>query len=302
MSIQRWSEDVILVDLPGEPEGHDELQTVIGMLRAGDDCDVVIDFSHVDAVNGTCLADLLNLQGLVDEAGHKVTLCSAAPGIKGLLTIARLDDLFAFAEDKFTALASLQAAQFGGRNIPARLQVPGGRRKIRNAAAEDSTSVLLVLEDESAETDFPVETGWTPQAQEAEYADEDYGRLRVVLADDHQIVRQGLASLLSEEPGIEVVGQASNGREAVELVEHLEPDVVVMDVSMPVMRGDDATRRIKQDLPRTRIVALSMFAEPEVRERMYQAGAESYVLKTAPSEELLAAIRGTEPDSGWHPA
>ncbi len=251
MSIQRWSEDVILVDLPGEPEEDDELQTVIGMLRAGDDCDVVIDFSHVDAVSGTCLADLLDLQGLVDECGHKVTLCSAAPGIKGLLAVARLDDLFEFAEDKFTALASLQAAEFGWRNTPARVKAPGGRRKIKSAAAEDSTSLLLVPEGESTGTDFQVETRWTPQAQEAEYAGEDYGRLRVVLADDHQIVRQGLASLLSEEPGIEVVGQASDGREAVELVEHLEPDIrnrptVNADLDCHRLAGVDPARHVHE--------------------------------------------------------
>ncbi len=297
MSIQRWSEDVILVDLPGEREEHDELQTVMSMLRAGDDCDVVIDFSHVDAVSSTCLADLLALQGLVDEGGHKVTLCSAAPGIKGLLTIARLDDLFEFAEDTFTALASLQAAQFGGRNIPARVEGPGGRRRIGSAAAQDSTSSLLVADGASAQIDPQVETRWTTQAQEAEEAGEEYGRLRVVLADDHQIVRQGLASLLSEEPRIKIVGQASNGREAVDLAEYLEPDVVVMDVSMPVMGGDEATRRIKQDLPHTRIVALSMFDESAVRERMYRAGAEGYVLKTAASEERLAAIWGQQWDS-----
>ena len=105
-------------------------------------------------------------------------------------------------------------------------------------------------------------------------------------------MRQGLASLLREEHSIEIVGEASNGREAVDLVERLEPDVVVMDVSMPVMNGDEATRRIKEDLPHIRIVALSMFDGSEVRERMYRAGAEGYVLKTAPSEELLAAIWG----------
>ena len=295
MSIQRWSENVILVDLPGEPERHDELQTVIGMLRAGDDCDVVVDFSHVDAVRGTCLADLLDLQGLAEEGGHKVTLCRVAPAIRGLLTIARLDDLFEFAEDRFTALASLQAAQFGWRNTPAPVQVLGGRRKIGNAAGGGST--CLLVEPEDAETDFQVEPRWATEAQEAEYAGEERGRLRVVLADDHQLVRQGLASLLHEEPGIEIVGEASDGREAVDVVEYLEPDVVVMDVSMPGMSGNEATRRIKQDLPRTRIVALSMFDESGVREGMYQAGAESYVLKTAPSEELLAAICGTGLDS-----
>ncbi len=114
-----------------------------------------------------------------------------------------------------------------------------------------------------------------------------------MLADDHQVVRQGLASLFSEEETIEVVGEATNGREAVEWAEQLHPDVVVMDVLMPVMSGEEATRRIKENLPQTRIVALSMREEPDVRERMCEAGVDSYVLKTAPYRELLAAIRGT---------
>jgi len=138
-----------------------------------------------------------------------------------------------------------------------------------------------------------VETKPNGRVKSAERAvSRDSGRLRVLLADDHGIVRQGLVSLLGEEHSIEIVGEAANGREAVDLADQLRPDVVIMDVSMPIMGGGEATRRIKQDLPQTRIVALSMFEESEVRETMYQAGAESYVLKTASSEELLAAIRG----------
>ncbi len=123
------------------------------------------------------------------------------------------------------------------------------------------------------------------------------GRLRVLLADDHEIVRQGLVMLLEEEQTIEVVGEATNGREAVALASRLLPDVVVMDMSMPGMNGDEATRQIKKDLPQIRIIGLSMWEEPEMQRRMVQAGAESYILKTAPAEELLAAIRGRESDS-----
>jgi len=108
MSIDRWSEDVILVDLPEELEKHDELQTVIAMLREGGVCDVVVDFSHVRSVGGVWLARLQKIQRLVNEDGHKLTLCSVAPATRGVFTIARLDDLFEFAEDRFTALASPQ--------------------------------------------------------------------------------------------------------------------------------------------------------------------------------------------------
>ena len=108
MGIHRWSEDMILVDLPRELEKQNELQTVIGMVRDRGDYDVVIDFSHVDVVGGACLAGLLEVQRLLNDCGHKLTLCSVAPATKGIFTIARLDDLFEFAEDRFAALASLQ--------------------------------------------------------------------------------------------------------------------------------------------------------------------------------------------------
>jgi len=115
--------------------------------------------------------------------------------------------------------------------------------------------------------------------------------IRVLVVDDHKIVREGLASLLSEQSDIEVIGQAGNGREAVDMASRLSPHVVVMDVSMPLMNGDEATRQIKMILPETRIIALSMFEDSEMIQQMYRAGAESYVLKTAPSDSLLSAIR-----------
>jgi two-component system response regulator NreC len=114
----------------------------------------------------------------------------------------------------------------------------------------------------------------------------------VLLVDDHEVMREGLASLLGEQKDIEIVGQASNGREAVELAWRLRPDVVVMDAAMPLMAGEEATRRIKRHLPQTRVVALSMFEEAQVAERMRRAGAEACLLKTTAVEELLAALDG----------
>jgi anti-anti-sigma regulatory factor len=108
MSIHRWSEDVILVDLPEELNKHDELQTVLGMLGDGGARDVVVDFSHVRVVGGAWLARLRKIARLANECGRKLTLCSVAPATRGVFTIARLDDLFEFAEDRFAALATLQ--------------------------------------------------------------------------------------------------------------------------------------------------------------------------------------------------
>jgi anti-anti-sigma regulatory factor len=108
MSIQRWSEDVIVVDLPEELRKHNELQTVIAMLRDGCTCDVVVDFSQVQVVGGPWLARLQRIQTLANESGHKLTLCGLAPATRGIFTIAHLDHLFEFAEDNFAALATPQ--------------------------------------------------------------------------------------------------------------------------------------------------------------------------------------------------
>jgi len=174
-------------------------------------------------------------------------------------------------------------------SIRERSELLGGRMKIQSAKGKGSRFFIALPQSETADISSEV----SDRAKGARrVAGDDSGRLRVLLADDHEIVRQGLASLLREEDTIEIVGEAADGREAVNLAHDLRPDVVIMDVSMPLMSGDEAARRIKQDLPQTRIIALSMFEEPELREKMYQAGAENYVLKTAPSRELLAAIRG----------
>ncbi len=182
---------------------------------------------------------------------------------------------------------------FGLLSIRERVGLLGGRMKIKSTKGKGSTFHIVVPCGELAAKGM--EIGQPPEDRaeaEGRAQGEGDGRLRVLLVDDHEIVRQGMASLLSEQSNIEIVGQASNGREAVNLTFELRPNVVIMDVSMPLMNGDEATRQIKRNVPGTRVVALSMYDEAETIERMHEAGAESYVLKTAPSEELLAAIRG----------
>lgn len=115
--------------------------------------------------------------------------------------------------------------------------------------------------------------------------------IRVVFADDHRTLREALVSLLRSEPGLVIVGEAENGREAIECVQRLRPDVVVMDVSMPVMDGVEATRAITSRWPDVRIIGLSMHDDAGVARRMRDAGARDYVTKSAPPERLIRAIR-----------
>ncbi len=114
--------------------------------------------------------------------------------------------------------------------------------------------------------------------------------LRILLADDHEIMRQGLRVLLEKNSDMEVVGEANDGQEAIELAEQLKPDVVVMDVNMPGVDGPDATRRIVSDKPDTRIVALSMHSKKGFIIEMLKAGASGYVLKENAFSELVNAI------------
>jgi DNA-binding NarL/FixJ family response regulator len=117
---------------------------------------------------------------------------------------------------------------------------------------------------------------------------------RVMVADDHALVRAGISSLLSAMANVQVVGEAPNGREAVRMARELEPEVVLMDVSMPDLNGLEATTQLLRDRPRTKVVMLSMHTSPEYVFQALQAGAAGYVIKDSTPTELALALAAVQ--------
>jgi two-component system response regulator NreC len=123
--------------------------------------------------------------------------------------------------------------------------------------------------------------------------------IRILLADDHALVRQGFRMILSTQPDMEIVGEAGNGREAVELADKLHPDVDVMDVTMPELNGIEATRRLVSSSPHTRVLALSMHKDSVYVREILRAGARGYLLKDSVDADLLAAVRAVAKGEGY---
>jgi len=124
-------------------------------------------------------------------------------------------------------------------------------------------------------------------------------KLRILLADDHIVMRTGLRALLERQPNLEVVGESENGRETVELVASLGPDVVVMDVAMPVLNGIEATKTIVTQRPATAVVILSMHADESYVMRALKAGARGYLLKDSAAADLISAIQAVSQNKSF---
>ncbi len=116
-------------------------------------------------------------------------------------------------------------------------------------------------------------------------------KISVLLAEDHTVVREGLRSLLSAEPDIDVVGEAANGREAIQMAQELHPDVVVMDIAMPLLNGLEATCQIIGDGIPTRVLILSSYADDEYVHQLTEAGASGYLVKQTAASDLIKAVR-----------
>jgi len=114
--------------------------------------------------------------------------------------------------------------------------------------------------------------------------------ITIFLADDHTIIRQGLAKLLEGEPSFRVVGEAENGREAVKKVQELKPDIVIMDIAMPLLNGIEATRQIKKIYPKTKVIILSMYSHGRYISELLSLGASGYLVKDCSGTDIIKAI------------
>lgn len=193
---------------------------------------------------------------------------------------------------------------FGLFSIRERLSFFGGQLDIHSEPGQGTRMVIRVplpapqrepAMAPSGETLPAVPSRPGPELSPPEAAVNTGQPIRVLLADDHPILRKGLVDLLSESAGIEVVGEAGNGEEAVQLAERTRPDIVLMDVTMPHVDGIQATRRIRAELPEVRVIGLSMHEKSDLAHAMQQAGACLYLNKSAPGDELIAAIRDHAP-------
>ena len=190
-----------------------------------------------------------------------------------------------------------QTGGFGLFSIRERLAYLGGSLEVESAPGQGSRFTLLA----------PIHAarGFARPDQAAEPAQGDDGeaappalfpagqKIRVLLADDHAVLRQGLAAILADQPDIELVGQASDGEMAVDMARQLQPDVVIMDVTMPRLNGVEATRLIAGEMPEVRVIGLSLHEPADMTASMREAGAHAYLNKGGPAEELIAAIRAS---------
>lgn len=182
-------------------------------------------------------------------------------------------------------------AGFGLLTIKERLSYLGGSLGIDSAPGKGSKFTLTMPIKASNDKVLFLNVPSKSQTLEAPEVFAS-SKIRILFVDDHEVMRQGLIELINRQPDIQVVGEAANGREALDLARNLKPHVVFMDVFMPEMNGIEATRRIKDEMPEIRVIALSMFEDAQIIKSMNHAGAEAFLCKSASLSTLLKAIYG----------
>jgi signal transduction histidine kinase/CheY-like chemotaxis protein len=230
------------------------------------------------------------LFNVVKHAGVK-SAHVALSGSDGGLAVTVSDQGRGFNPDLLESYTATRG--FGLLSLRERVHYIGGNLVIESAPGQGSRFTLTVPISQAKAVEIKRPTAdQQPRTQASSSISADMGDIMVLFVDDHAIMRKGLIRLVAGQSNIRVVGEAANGREAIERVRQLKPDVVVMDVSMPEMDGIEATRHIKAEFPEVRVIGLSMYQEEQIANLMREAGAEAFVSKTASPAELLEAIYG----------
>jgi signal transduction histidine kinase/CheY-like chemotaxis protein len=194
------------------------------------------------------------------------------------------------------AVGEREGTGFGLLSIRERLELLGGELSIRSSPGHGASfSLVLPMETRGQRGEKAVQR--TPAKTRKKEADRE--RVKVLLVDDHAVVRQGLSAMLNLHEDVEVIDEASDGEEAIGKARELQPEVILMDVSMPTMDGIEATRHIRSELPHIRIIGLSMHDKQDLAERMIEAGASAYCTKDGDSRLLLSAIREVRESRDW---
>lgn len=180
------------------------------------------------------------------------------------------------------------AEHFGLFSIRQRVELMSGSATVESRPGA-GTTVSLTLPAAPGAAAPPPDTDAAHAAAAA--APRQPGTIRVLVADDHKLLRDGVTAILARYPDVQIVGEACDGEAAVESARRLDPDVVLMDMTMPRLDGVEATRRITAQMPHVRVIGLSMHGDEEVAREMRQAGAADYLTKGGPSDQLIAAIR-----------
>jgi CheY-like chemotaxis protein len=219
-----------------------------------------------------------------DKHGIRIEVCDAGAG---------------FDIDVLGTHDEAQPPKFGLFSIRERMKAFGGTLELVTAPGRGTTAVLLLPLEEAVERcansvlhdSLDQGEAAVPPRLTTETVSSGPKALTVILVDDHAMMRQGLRSVLEAHPDIQIIGEASDGDEAVAMVHALQPAVVVMDINMPRLNGIEATARIKTRYPGIRVIGLSVNAGPNNREAMLNAGADMLLTKEAAVEELYRGIQ-----------
>ncbi len=226
------------------------------------------------------------LLNVVKHSGAQRAVLRLQGSDSRLIELSVRDQGRGFVTDKATP----SAGGFGLFSIRQRLDLLGGSVRIESQPGK-GTFVSLLVPCGQAPVVSSSPSPARPARDQRPGRSQPQPRIRVLLVDDQQILREGLGALLRDHPDFDVVGEAADGEQAVQLARSLRPDVVVMDASMPRLNGIESTRRLSREMPDARVIGLSMYSEDDMGAAMREAGAVAYLSKDGPVERLIAEIR-----------